>query len=40
MVEQTAAIFDIELVFVASLIKVVKKDKSWAMVDWNARNVI
>ncbi len=39
MVEQTAAIFYIGLVFAAGLIIAVKKDKSWAMVYWNAKDV-
>ncbi len=39
MIEQTAAISDIRLIFVMSLIIVVKKDKSWAIVDWNARDI-
>ncbi len=39
MVEQTIAIFDIRSVFAAGLITAVKKDKSWAMVHWNAKDV-
>ncbi len=39
VVEQTAAIFDIGSVFAAGLITAVKKDKSWAMVHWNAKDV-
>ncbi len=39
MVEQTTAIFDIGLLFAAGLITAVKKNKSWAMVHWNAKDV-
>lgn len=39
VVEQTAVIFDIRSVFAACLIKAVKKNKSWAMVDWNPRDI-
>ncbi len=39
VVEQTAAIFDIGSVFAAGLITAVKKDKSWIMVHWNAKDV-
>ncbi len=39
MVEQTAANFDIGSVFATGLIIAVKKDKSWAIVHWNAKDV-
>ena len=40
VIEKTIAIFDIRLAFVAGLIRGVKKNKSWAMVYWNARDVV
>ncbi len=39
MVEQTAAIFNIGLVFATDLIIAVKKNKCWAMVYWNVKVV-
>lgn len=39
VVEQTATIFDITLIFTLGLITAVKKNKSWAIVNWNVRDV-
>lgn len=39
VVEQAVGLFDIGSVFAAGLIKAVKRDKSWAVVDWDAKDV-
>lgn len=39
IIEQTATIFNIRLVFAIGLIKAVKKKKSWVMVNWNAGDI-